>query len=173
MYFNLILFCEMLEHSTAEVSWYDFFFFFGLNPLFTIESVPNVTFFCCQLWACFCTPWKSDISINILQVVFFAAHQTACNSLALIFSLSGWLQSSFEESPQMRSLMFIVLEWSCGSLWRCNSLGMDLVQPRCDNWAYYGYISFYPLSYFILLILPIYLCSHIINVYLCQTSDWY
>ncbi|KDO81215.1 hypothetical protein CISIN_1g002355mg [Citrus sinensis] len=43
-------------------------------------------------------------------VVFFAAHQTACNSLALIFSLSGWLQSSFEESPQMRSLMFIVLE---------------------------------------------------------------
>ncbi|KAL3514288.1 hypothetical protein ACH5RR_027005 [Cinchona calisaya] len=41
--------------------------------------------------------------------IFFAVHQSACNSLDFPFSLSGWPLNSFEENPQMRSLMCTVL----------------------------------------------------------------
>ena len=85
----------------------------------------NLSFF--SLWMfsiisyrahCLVIHWKSDNCIIILQFEVFcnASINMWCNSLAFIFSLSGWLQSSFVESPQMRSPIFIVLEWSCGSL---------------------------------------------------------
>ena len=73
-------------------------------------------------------------------------HGSTCNSLAFLFSPSGWLRNSSAESHPMRSLTFIVSEWFYGSLLPCSNLGVDLVLPRYHDRVHLALILFFWLN---------------------------